>query len=427
MQYYFNINTFIPYNAEKQICTIKRRILYMKEFISLLISFIFMSIADSIDSAFNNAISIDTIVVCGSLFSIDLILKSISDIGIYTYRTDRKNESAYLIINVITGLILGTLVFFTRNIITNLFNLTIIQKQLLSSVLALYICYLTIGRLSNAIFEMVRLKDNLKLYRKSLILYYVTLIFLDFIVFIFTKNLILLFIATILSWIVSIIYMLYHLKLEFILPNKTILNNVKKIGIPTSLERLLSRAFILIYGLLASKLGTEKYSIHTICYSTILNLEIIANAFQATLMIKLPGYKSFADQYENCIMMKNKCFGIIILLDYLLGALILVVSHGSLPLMQCFPYIIFYSIGMFGLYLYATYQTLLIIQGKPKIMLIGSSIGAISRVLLCFIFVNSSISLFIFGISNFVDFYIRSVIYKISLSKMYKNNSIEKL
>lgn len=42
----------------------------MKEFISILISFILMGIADNIDSAFNNAISVDTIIVCGSLFSI---------------------------------------------------------------------------------------------------------------------------------------------------------------------------------------------------------------------------------------------------------------------------------------------------------------------------------------------------------------------
>ena len=62
----------------------------MKEFISILISFIFMGIADSIDSAFNNAISIDTIIVCGSLFTIEIILKSISDIGLYTYRIERK-------------------------------------------------------------------------------------------------------------------------------------------------------------------------------------------------------------------------------------------------------------------------------------------------------------------------------------------------
>ena len=39
----------------------------MKEFISLLVSFVFMGIADNIDAAFNNALSIDAIVVCGSL------------------------------------------------------------------------------------------------------------------------------------------------------------------------------------------------------------------------------------------------------------------------------------------------------------------------------------------------------------------------
>lgn len=396
----------------------------MKEFISLLISFIFMSIADSIDAAFNNAINIDAIVVCGSLFSIDLILKSISDIGIFTYRTDRKDESAYLIINVMIGIILGILVFLFRNIIVNLFELTDIQKEMLSNILALYICYLTIGRLANAIFEMVRLKNDLKLYRKSLILYYVTLIGLDFIAFIFTKSLILLFIATIVSWLISIFYMLYSLKLKFILPNKYILKKVFHIGIPTSLERLLSRIFILIYGLLASKLGTEKYSIHTICYSTILKLEVIASAFQATLMIKLPEYNSTIEQHKNCVMMKNKCFGIIILLDYLFGALILIISHGSLPLVKCFPYIIFYSFGMFGLYLYVTYQTLLIIQGKPKIMLVGSFMGAFARVVLCFFFLNSTIALFIFGISNFVDFYIRSIIYRIGLSKSYKKDNL---
>ena len=65
----------------------------MKEFISILISFVFMGIAESIDSAFNNAISIDAIVVCWSLFSIDSILRLFSNIGTYTYRTARKDEN----------------------------------------------------------------------------------------------------------------------------------------------------------------------------------------------------------------------------------------------------------------------------------------------------------------------------------------------
>ena len=96
----------------------------MKEFISILISFIFMGIADSIDSAFNNAVSIDAIVVCGSLFSIDLILKSISEIGIYTYRTARKDESSYLIVNILISFVLGIIVFLLRNYIINIFDLT---------------------------------------------------------------------------------------------------------------------------------------------------------------------------------------------------------------------------------------------------------------------------------------------------------------
>lgn len=94
-----------------------------------------MGIADNIDSAFNNAISVDTIIVCGSLFSIELILKSISEIGIYTYRTTRKDESAYLIINTIVSLFLGIIVFIFRDYIVNIFELTTSQKELLSDIL----------------------------------------------------------------------------------------------------------------------------------------------------------------------------------------------------------------------------------------------------------------------------------------------------
>ncbi len=59
------------------------------------------------------------------------------------------------------------------------------------------------------------------------------------------------------SWIIAIIYMIYNLKLKFELPYKESLNNVIKYGVPISLERLLSRIFILIYGVIASHLGTD--------------------------------------------------------------------------------------------------------------------------------------------------------------------------
>ena len=396
----------------------------MKEFISILISFIFMSISDSIDSAFNNLISIDAIVVTGSFLLIDSIFKSFGEIGIYTYRTTRKNEWQYLWFNIIFGILMGIIVFSCKNLIVNIFELSNMQKDMLSILLNFYIVYVVLGRLANGIFEIIRLKGQLKLYRKSLIVYYISLVGLDALAYLFTRNLTLLFVATIISWIISIIYMLYNLKLKFEFPNKRSLENVLKYGFAYSSERLLSRIFLLLYGVVASHMGTEKYVIHTICYSICLTLEIITNAYQTTLMIKVPEGKTYKEQYYNCMNMKNKCFPLIIILNFVFAFIYLLISHGSLPLYKCFPYIIFYSLGVFGLYPYETYKTLCITQGKSFILLIGSTIGVIIRFLICLLFINTSFALFVFGIVNFIDFYSRSIVYRIVLSKLYKKENL---
>lgn len=396
----------------------------MKEFISILVSFIFMSIADSIDSAFNNLISIDAIVVTGSFLLIDSIFKSFGEIGIYTYRTTRKNEWQYLWFNIIFGILMGIIVFLFKNLIVNIFDLSNVQKDILSILLSFYTAYVVLGRLANGIFEIIRLKGQLKLYRKSLIVYYVSLVGLDALAYLLTKNLTLLFVATIISWLISIIYMLYNLKLKFELPNKESLKNVIKYGLAYSSERLLSRIFLLLYGVVASHMGTENYSIHTICYSVCLTLEIITNAYQATLMIKVPKGKTYEEQHSICINMRNKCYPLIIVLNFVFAFIYLLISHGSLPLYKCFPYIIFYSLGVFGLYPYETYKTLCITQGKSFILLIGSAIGVIIRFLICLLFINTSFALFVFGIVNFIDFYSRSIVYRIVLSKLYKKENL---
>lgn len=395
----------------------------MKEFISILISFIFMSLADSIDSAFNNLISIDAIVVTGSFLLIDSIFKSFAEIGIYTYRTTRKNEWQYLWFNIIFGILMGIIVLTCKNLIVNIFNLSDTQKNILSILLNFYAIYVVFGRLANGIFEIIRLKGQLKLYRKSLIVYYVSLIALDTFAYLFTKNLTLLFVATIVSWLISVIYMLYNLKLKFELPNKNSLKNVIKYGLAYSSERLLSRIFLLLYGVIASHMGTEKYGIHTVCYSVCLTLEIITNAYQAALMIKVPEGKTYIEQYNKCINMRNKCFPLIIALNFVFTFIYLVISHGSLPLNKCFPYIIFYSLGVFGLYPYETYKTLCISQGKSFILLIGSTIGVIIRFLICLLFLNTPFALFVFGIVNFIDFFSRSIVYRIVLSKLCKKGN----
>ena len=125
--------------------------------------------------------------------------------------------------------------------------------------------------------------------------------------------------------------------------------------------------------------------------------------------------------------LNNNCFRPIILLNFLLSFIYLFISHGSLPLYKCFPYIIFYSIAVFGLYQYETYKTLCISQGKSFILLIGSIIGVIIRFFICLLFINTPFALLIFGIVNFVDFYSRSLVYRIVLSKLNKNNKLNSI
>ena len=122
--------------------------------------------------------------------------------------------------------------------------------------------------------------------------------------------------------------------------------------------------------------------------------------------------------------MRNRCFTLITILNFVFAFIYLIISHGSLPLYKCFPYFIFYLLGVFGLYPYETYKTLCITQGKSFILLIGSTIGVVIRLLICLLFINTSYALFVFGIVNFIDFYSRSIVYRIILYKL--NNVTDK-
>ena len=138
-------------------------------------------------------------------------------------------------------------------------------------------------------------------------------------------------------------------------------------------------------------------------------------------MIKLPEAKTEKDLYSDAMMYKKKMFGLIVLLNFIFSFIYLAISHGSLPMEECFPYILLYSTAVFGLYQYETYKAICVVRGKQLILLLGSTIGAFIRVIICLIFVKTQVSLYVFGIVNLVDFYIRSLIYKKKLMESKEN------
>lgn len=389
----------------------------MKEFVSLLLSFIFIGVADSIDAAFNNAISIDVLVVCGCLVSVEFILMALGNVSLYTYRVTRTSESKYLVLQAIISTIIGIFCFMFGGALVRIFELSDTQRILFINLLKLYAVYLPAGRVANALFEMVRLRNHLKLYKRSLVYFYILLITLDGGVFIFTKNIYLLFIATIVARGYSIIYMSCKLRLKFEMPDREILNSVVKYGIPMLLERMVSRVFILSYIALANRMGTYKYSVFTVCYAVALKLESITDAYNGALMVYLSPKDSYEKQLVDAMSLKKQCFTLMILLDCAFSGIYLLILHGSLPLRDCFPYILVYCCSIFGLYMYETYYALCIMQAKPKILLVGSVTGSLLKVICCFIFYKTSIGLYMFGLANMLDFFVRGVIFKVLLER----------
>ena len=130
---------------------------------------------------------------------------------------------------------------------------------------------------------------------------------------------------------------------------------------------------------------------------------------------------SIADNIDSAFNNYISVDAIVVSLNFIFSFIYLFISHGSVPIAECFPYFLFYIISVFGLYQYETYKTLCITQGKSFVLLIGSTIGVVIRLLLCLLFLNTSYSLFVFGLTNFIDFYARGFIYKIILSKLYNN------
>ena len=133
-------------------------------------------------------------------------------------------------------------------------------------------------------------------------------------------------------------------------------------------------------------------------------------------MIKIPEEKDKSKQFSLLKDYMKMCFKTVLIINFILGLIMLIIQHGSLPIIECFPYIIFYCLTVFGLYLYESYKAVCVIQGKPKIILKGSTIGVIVRVVICLLFLNTPICLYIFGIASLVDFYIRSIFYKYDLN-----------
>lgn len=387
----------------------------MHEFLSLLVSFLIMAIADSIDVAFGNNISIDSVVVIGCAVSFLSVVQSATRIGAYSYRIMRVEESKCLFVDLILGFLTGFLVLIFKDTIVNLYSITYEQKELFKKLLSTFIIYIPCHFIGNACFEMIRLKGDLKFYRKCMVIFYSLLISSDAIIYFTLKNLALMYVFTALCQMVIVIMFLCKYKVKYKKIDKNFINNAVKYGLPVCAERLLNGVCLMSYGVMASKMGNINFAIHSVLYGSIYNAEQVTNAYNSAMMIVLPLNKGYEETKNNLKSWSMRLFPIMLVAYICYSMVSIFIYRGKVDLYSCFPWFFFYMLEFFGLFVYENSKVLTINQKVCKFLPFGCILGFAFRMTISYIGIIIKIPLAFFGIGLMCDWAIRGMFYGTTL------------
>ena len=369
----------------------------MKRFNSYLLTSIFLGLAEVIADGVAHSISLDTIAAYATYFTIRDISRSFSMLCQYTYRITRKNEGKMLCTSMILSTLIGLFVWLLRIPISNLFELSVGQREIVLRLLNILPFSIFSVTLVDSVFDMLRLKDKLKLHNIFCVYFYMVM-FIGYYMAYIKKDITYAIWGIIAADVSSSFIILYIEKVKLRLPDKGVFHDIKVYGIPVCTERFINQVNVFVSNIFASRMGNYEYTLFSVCNSVNGNLELITNAYYNVLMIEVPIDKPFKRQYQIATTLRKKAYIEIICLRVVLGFGYLLMLHGKVPLTDCFPVILIYILPTTPLVLYETYKVLCLVSKSSNVLMIGGIVACIVRILLCFICYRFSIAIWLFGL-----------------------------
>lgn len=382
----------------------------MSEFIQLVFSFILMSLADSVDKSFANNISLDAVIVVGCVASVKNVFVSFSRLGVYTYRILRCDEGRAVIIDFLLGILSCVLLLSFKGSIINIFSISGEQSILMDKVLVQLAIYIPCYTAGNCAFEVVRLLGRLKEYKIGLVLFYSLLILSDALVFFVWRSLPMLYFTTSVCQLIALIYFWSTCRFKFMMFDRRYLVDSIKYGLPVAFERFLGGVVVIMYNSIASKMDEASYAIHVVCSNAVITGQNVTNAFNAALMLKVGAGLDY-NKARNIIYYWFKRMFIVMACIYSAYCIIaVIIQHGSVELMDCFPLYFLYMTEFIGLACYEVYKVLCISQKHVKALAYGVVAGFVVRVVFPLLFVNVC-GIFVFAIAASLDWFVRGLYY----------------
>lgn len=375
----------------------------------------FVSVCSLIDTAFGNGISMDSICVLSAYTVITWITYCTYSVGVYGYRTLLSNVRSCFLVEIVVALMVSIVVIAFSKWIPFIYSLTEYQNHLFSECLVAHgvsIIFLAMGEF---LYNYVQLKYKNTLIWWSNIVFYTIMFLLDWLVV--KNNLELNYIV----YATGISYVLYDVILLIfsgILKEKDsiTLMGIKecfKHGGRILLDRLLGKVATVVFNIYASKLGTELYAIHSICYSLSTNTENITNACYNFQIVRLSEKASTEEKYKVMDQLGKKYYWKVSIISTCFCCILMLFIHGGINLSKLLLYVFIYASQAWMIQLYENHRAFLTSIKETRCLMFGGLFGILVRIPITLVSYYSGLGLIGFGFAPGIDFLVRGIYLKL--------------
>lgn len=384
-----------------------------KQYYTILFNYLLVGVCGIVDNIFANNLNIDSLCVFSAFTVITWCTYVLYQFGSYSYRVLLSDSKLCLIIGTIISTIVGiTLFIFSKNV-AYLYYLTDKQYELLVNCIKIHAIFLPILQLDEFIYQYYLLTDKATSLLKVDIMYYLILILSDIIVVVYRGDLRYLLLCTYLFTLIKVIFLFIKSNI-FKLNEKLSIDRVEiilKHGCNMMVDRVCSRLATFIFDIYASKLGTELYAIHGVCYTLGVFTEHFTNTLYSYQMLKLQIIDDTKQKFNECVRYLKSKLIITFIYSYISAYILLIIIHGSLPVIKCAMYASLYCLQVFTVIVYESFRAYLTSERKSEYLRFGGIVGVLIRVPIIIIGYNLNLGLYPFAVSSFIDFGFRGLLY----------------
>ena len=374
----------------------------------------------TIDKSMSNSIGKTAIIVFSSFITLNWAINTIqactSSAHAIVLARDKENHkkinSSAMIVDLVSSIIIATLIFIFSKQITYIYNLENDAREILTTILKLKAIQLPILALGYVPKNILKINNKTnKIWITTVISSLINIIG-DYISIKLGYNEIGIYVATIISQLVNTILLLLFSKFKFYNINLDYIKQILYFAKDLIFDKIVQRIVNIYYTRVASSFGTDIYAIHCVCGTIVDTLCEIIEGYYSGLLVQ---YSNDIDNKTNNLLKKVDTIELygnilsIIFIPIFIYPLWLLIGK-SIPWNSCNPYIWIYSIEFIVTVAGSNYKAYLSANKNTKSIRMMAFIGGFCvRIPLCYFIQKYNIGIIGLALVCSIDRIVRAI------------------